>query len=258
MSDFTPQNGEPRRYKLIGCEIFYRELCLCAAQSRNIVDLQFLTQGLHDLRTEKMQERLQHEIDQTPPNHYDAILLGFALCNNGVAGLHHPDIPLVIPRAHDCIALFFGNRERFDAYFSESPGTYYKTAGWIERDSVNLEEGEPDDQSPFGALRTFEDYVEKYGEENARYLMEVMGGLHNYHRMTYIHMADLAPLPYDKETEALAGKSGLEYDRQDGKLDWLRRLVDGPWEENEFLIVPPGHCITPSHDEAVVKAEPKE
>lgn len=245
----------PLRLKLIACEIFYRELCLCVAQSPNIVDVQFLTQGLHDLRTEKMAERLQKEIDAARAERYSAVLLGFALCNNGIVGLGHSELPLVVPRSHDCIALFLGSRAAYDAYFNENPGTYYKTSGWIERDSENLEETREEDQSPFGALRSFEEYAEKYGEENARYIMETMGGLHNYSRFSYIHMPGLAPLPYDEDTRELARKAGFDFDRKAGDMRWLRALTDGPWPDDDFLIVPPGKRVAASHDEGVLRWE---
>jgi hypothetical protein len=242
--------------KLIACEIFYRELCLCAAKSKNIIDLQFVTQGLHDLRCEKMSERLQREIDAVDPDRHSGILLGYALCNNGIVGLTARGIPLIVPRAHDCIALFFGSRESYDAYFKEWPGTYFKTSGWIERDHENLEDVREEDQSPFGALRTFEQYVAKYGEENALYLMEVLGGLKNYQRMAYIDMPGLASLPYDEATRAQAEKSKLEFVRQQGALEWLQRFTDGPWDERDFLVVPPGHRIAASHGEDILRSEP--
>lgn len=240
---------------MIACEIFHRELCACVARSRNIVDLTFLSQGLHDLKSENMAARVQAEIDKTPPERYAAVLLGFALCNNGIVGLRHDALPLVVPRSHDCIALFLGSRRAYDTTFSENPGTYYKTSGWFERDHENLEDETVDTQSPFGALRTFEQYVEKYGEENARYLTETLGGLQNYDRMAFIDLPDLAPLPYASETRKQAEKTGLRFVLEKGSLQWLQRLADGPWDDGDFLVLPPGRRIAPSHDETILKAE---
>ena len=36
-------------YKVIACEIAFRELCYAAARSRNLIDIEFLTQGYHDI-----------------------------------------------------------------------------------------------------------------------------------------------------------------------------------------------------------------
>ena len=36
----------------------------------------------------------------------------------------------------------------------------------------------------------------------------------------------------------------------------IQALVDGPWDADRFLVVPPGRRIVPSFDEAVIKAVP--
>ena len=35
----------------------------------------------------------------------------------------------------------------------------------------------------------------------------------------------------------------------------IQELVDGPWDDARFLVVPPGHRVAPSYDDAVIKAE---
>ena len=110
-----------KRYALLSCEIIYREACLLAAEAENIVDVQFLPKGLHDMGQEKMSERLQEHITDLDEKVYDAILLGYGRCNNGVAGLRTKKTPLVIPRAHDCITFFFGSRQAYEAYFNSHP-----------------------------------------------------------------------------------------------------------------------------------------
>ena len=256
-SAFNPLAPErPLRLRLIACEIFYREICACVAASPNIVDIQFLTQGLHDLKSEKMSARIQEEINAADPEKYAAVILGFALCNNGIIGLGHPTLPVIVPRSHDCIALFMGSHQAYQTYFDGNPGTYYKTAGWMERDHTNLEDTSDETQSPFGPLHTFQAFVERYGEENARYLMETLGtGLQNYSRMSFIDLPGLAPLPYADETRAMAEKLGLTFDQVKGDISWLRRLTDGPWEDEEFLVVPPGKRIAASHGADILRAE---
>jgi hypothetical protein len=60
-----------------------------------------------------MSARIQESIDRVDPARHEAVLLGYGLCNNGVVGLHAP-VPLVISRAHDCITLLLGSRERYN------------------------------------------------------------------------------------------------------------------------------------------------
>ena len=140
MMDSTVQKGEqPRRLKFIGCEIIYREACRLAALSPHLVDVQFLRKGLHDLEKKDMLARLQEAVDAASADPaYRAVLLGYARCNDGVAGLRARRIPLVIPKAHDCITFFFGHRDRYKEYFDAHPGSYFHTTGWLERNDSTV------------------------------------------------------------------------------------------------------------------------
>ncbi len=243
-------SGAPR-YKLIACEILYRELCYCAALSPNIVDLEFLPKGLHDQGEEKMRARLQQAIDAVPQERYQAILLGYALCNNGIRGLSAP-LPLVVPRAHDCITLLLGSKERYQEVFRGNPGTYFQSPGWLERN----EAAEGGIAEQLGLRASYEDYVRQYGEDNARYLMEVLGdGLKNYSAYAYIGTGFGDFRHYERLTQADAQARGWSYSRLEGDPGLLRRLVDGPWDEAAFLVVPPGKHPVPSHDAGVIRAE---
>ena len=64
-----------------------------------------------------------------PPPKYDAILIGYALCSNGVVGLTSRRIPLVIPRGHDCITLLLGSKELYRDYFDSHRGIYWYSSG---------------------------------------------------------------------------------------------------------------------------------
>ena len=66
---------------------------------------------------------------------YDAILLGYALCGRGTEGLRAGKTQLVLPRAHDCIGLLMGSRQRYQAYFDTHPGVYFRSPGWVENQS---------------------------------------------------------------------------------------------------------------------------
>ena len=117
--------------KLIACEIAVRELYFTAARSPNLIDLEFLTQGHHDTPA-LGQKEIQKRIDAVAAGKYDAILLSYGLCSNILVGLTSSHTRLVIPRAHDCITLFLGSKERYQQSFTNQPGTYYFTSGWLE------------------------------------------------------------------------------------------------------------------------------
>jgi hypothetical protein len=119
------------RLKVIACEVLFREVCLCAAHSGNIISVEFLKRGLHD-NPDILRSDVQKRIDETDESIYEGILLGYALCSNGTVGIRARGIPLVIPRAHDCVTLFLGSKEKYKEHFADNPGTYYYTSGWLE------------------------------------------------------------------------------------------------------------------------------
>lgn len=247
------------RLKAIACEIAYREACYCAAVSRNIVDLEFVQKGWHDVETQKMCAELQRRIDKTETVPYDAILLLYGLCNNGVARLRAPAIPLVIPRAHDCITFFFGSRERYQEYFDSHPGTYFITTGWKERNAVKVLSPPQTIMGQLGLNRTYQEYVEKYGEENARFIMETIGGwTRNYSRYAYIEMGLADFLGYDAQTAEEAQNKGWEFERITGDISLIKKLFDGDWNPEDFLVVKPGEKICSTGDHRIIEAQPVE
>ena len=246
------------RLKVIACEIMFREICYCVCQSKNIVDITSLRKGLHDIGQKKMSKALQEEIDQVSKDQYEAILLGYGLCNNGVAGLTAGKIPLIVPRAHDCITLLLGSKERYREYFDAHPGTYFRSTGWIERNFLDEEHKGKDIPSQLGMNRTLEEYVVKYGEENALYLMETFekwNGLRNYDRIAYIDMGVGNFQEYEEKARKEASDKGWKFKRLNGDIGLLRRLIDGDWNQEEFLVVRPGEKIIPTYVGGIIRAQ---
>ncbi len=242
---------KPKRYRMIACAVLARECYHCAAVSPNIIDLKLIRQGLHDVGEKKMSSALQAELDETDPNKYDAILLGYGLCNNGIRNLR-ANIPIVAPRAHDCITLFLGSREKYLDYFNEHPGTYYRTTGWQERAQSNM--SNPDSTTRQMGMASYEEYVEKYGEDNAKYLWEVLGDhLRNYTDLTYIDVQIPGSRSRVPEAKEMAEEHSWGYSEVSGNVRLLHMLMDGEWNEDEFLVVPPGQTIEASHNDGIIE-----
>ncbi len=245
----------PLRLHLVCCEIFYREVCRLIADAPHRIDVEFLPKGLHDQGVERMRPRLQACLNAVPPGAADAILLGYGLCNNGAAGLVARHTRLVVPRAHDCITLFMGSRSRYRAYFDSHPGTYYRTTGWIEREDPDSA-GDDTVQRKLGLFMRFEELVEQYGEDNARYIMETMGtGVEHYSRLAYIRTGLPADDAFQARAETEAREKGWTFDAVQGSLDLLERLLGGRWDD-DFLVVEPGHTIAATYDDTVIRAVP--
>lgn len=250
--------------KVIACEIAFREICFAAAQSPHILDLEFLTQGLHDTPTRGCAQ-IQERVDAVPAGKYDAILLGYALCGNIIKGLTAPHTPLVIPRAHDCITFFLGSKERYQTLAETRAGLYYYTSGWLEclrrrGDKATPGTGQflPTRAGLGGsAAATFQEWVQKYGEEQARYLMEVMDQWTNHYTHGVLIEFDFTrPLKLREQVQAICAERGWQFEEMTGDLGLLRRWLDGEWDPKDFLIVQPQQRVAPSYDSGVITTEP--
>ena len=101
------------RIHIIACRIFARELSYLAAGSDNQVDITWVGRGLHNT-PEKLRSHLSDVVDglyeqmenKELEHRPDYIVLGYGLCSNAVVGIRCHDIPIVVPRTDDCIALF--------------------------------------------------------------------------------------------------------------------------------------------------------
>jgi hypothetical protein len=238
------------RFKLISCEVLFREMCHACAHSPHQVDVEFLPKGLHDLGGTPMAAKIQEVMDRTPEGVYDAILLGYGLCGNGLDGLAARHTPLVLPRAHDCIALLMGSAERHQAYFDGNPGTYYRSTGWLER-GKGLQQLT---HSTTGFDESLEAMIARYGEDNGRYLYEEMTRYRaQYSKLTFIETGLEAGGTFIAEAAAEAEEKGWSFERLRGDLEWLRRLVEGEWTEGGFVVAAPGQQIAASYDAGVVK-----
>ncbi|MBT3201381.1 MAG: DUF1638 domain-containing protein [Phycisphaerales bacterium] len=256
----------PKRLKFIGCEIIFREACALAAASPHRIDLEFLPKGLHDLETQDMHTTIQNAIDAVnPDDKYDAILLGYARCNDGVVGLTAGDIPLVIPRAHDCITLFFGSRDAYQEYFNDNPGTYYLTTGWIERGDYDPSgKSFQQQQAPLGqdsVLKklglddSYEEMVEKYGKDNADYIVQSMGNWRDgYSKILYLKMGVCDEKQFVDIAAERAKENNWELELRDGDTNLLAKLMNGRWDD-DILTVQPGQKITARNDDQVLGAE---
>jgi hypothetical protein len=244
------------RIKLISCEVFYRELCETIAHSPHQVDVEFLPKGLHDIGCTGMQARLQEVIGKVDESSYDQIVMGYGLCNNGILGITARTIPIVVPRAHDCMAIFFGSRKRYEAYFEQFPGTYFLTTGWIERGTAEGELSQLSISHSNGMDLTYEQMVEMYGEENAKYLFETLGDqTKHYKRMTFLKMGVEPNGSFEQRARERAAEKNLEFHQEEGNMRLIRMLVNGPWNDDEFLVVPPGYKIAVRYDDNVIGIE---
>ncbi len=159
---------------------------------------------------------------------------------------------LVLPRAHDCIALLMGSRERYQAYFERNPGAYYRSTGWLER-GKGLQQLT---HSTVGIDESLEAMIRKYGDDNGRYLYDELTRYRShYSKLTFIETGLEAGGTFLAEAAAEAARNGWSFERLPGDLAWLRRMVEGEWAETEFVVAAPGQRIVASYDAVVVRVQ---
>ena len=157
------------------------------------------------------------------------------------------------PRAHDCITLFLGSRERYLDYFQNNAGVFFQTTGWIERGEVNGELTQLTIGRKLKTQLSFEELVARYGEDNARYLWEELGNPEkHYGKITFIEMGIEPDSSYERRSRDKAESRHWKFEKVQGDMGMFQRLVDGIWNDSEFLIVPPGRFVAAPYDEGII------
>ncbi|MDD5260366.1 MAG: DUF1638 domain-containing protein [Methylacidiphilales bacterium] len=236
------------RIALLACAVFEREIELHAAGASHIAETRFFEVGLHD-RPDKLREALQAALDELDArNDIDAVVLAYGLCGCGTAGLQPHRHKFVIPRAHDCITVFMGSKERYAGQQKSCPTCYYYTPGW------NRERRVPGPDR-LESLRT--ELSKQFDEDNVDFLLESEREQWALHDTAFY--LDLGT--DDAETEAeyarrCADSLGWKFERMRGDPALLRDLLWGNWDSERFQIIEPGSRLANSTDANVMRAEP--
>lgn len=194
----------------------------------------FLDYGLHEFPRE-LTKTVQEQIGGiTEPSR---ILLGYGLCGNGLDGIQAGRHTLFIPRTDDCIAILLGSYQAYLKEFSEYPGTYYLTKGWLESGSDPLKE--------------HHQMVEKYGAENGEWFMDQQ--YMHYRRLVFVAHTreDLERYrPRALEVAEYCKRWGMKYEEVLGSDTYIRDLVKAIYtqleSDDQFLVIPPGGSIEQS------------
>ncbi|KAA3661871.1 MAG: DUF1638 domain-containing protein [Chloroflexi bacterium] len=191
-------------------------------------EVTYMDYGLHRVPN-KMTWTLQDAIDAVEQP--SLIVLGYGLCGNGLKGIQARQHTLLIPRTDDCIAILLGSREAYLREFESQPGTYYLSKGWLESGSNPLNE--------------YHEYIEKYGQEDAEWLMDTQ--YQNYERLVLVTQNETDMDTYRPQALEVADfckRWNMQYEEIVGSDQFVRRLVEVAAAldkaDDNFVVVPPG------------------
>jgi hypothetical protein len=236
----------PPRIAVITCAVLELEINHYRQGLGHVLHVETLEQGLHN-EPEKLRRTLQEAVTriETQFPAVDAIVLGYGLCSRGTEGVTTRRCKLVMPRAHDCITVLLGSKEGYAAYVKEHPGTYWYSPGW---NKCHI----PPGKERYDKL--YQQYVAKYGEDNAAFLMETeQQWFTAYSRATYVDLgvgATEADLQYTRDCAAWLKWS---FDHQHGDPSLLLAMLRGEWDASRFVVVEPGQTWRMTADEQVVE-----
>ena len=207
--------------------------------------------GLHDQPAD-LRSKLQaaiSELDQRED--IEAVVLAYGLCGRGTAELRSARHRLVIPRAHDCIAVFMGSKEAYAGHQRRCPTCYYFTPGW------NRERRVP---GPERVEYLKREMGKRFDAEDVEFLIETereQWAMHD--TATYLDLGT-----EDAEAEAAYARRcaqwlGWKFEPIKGDPQLFADLLWGRWEDPQrFQIVEPGWRLVQSADEAILGAQPGE
>ncbi len=218
--------------------MFKGELEAVKSESPHQLDIEFLELGEH-VQPAVLRTKLQAKINALTG--CDAILLVYGLCGTATAGLTSRDVPIIIPRSHDCCGILLGSRKRFEEIFRPMPSTPFASVGFATYGDY-FSDSESTRGNPYTRL------VEQYSEEEANYIWETMHPRLNgqLQPIYYIHTIPAPAIVEECRRAALS--AGREFRELNGDLRLIRMLLSGNWTDKEFLIVRPGESIRQTND----------
>lgn len=239
--------AENKPFGIIACDVlqFEVESRVERLQLKPLA-VRMLEMGKHDF-PDGLRKDLQGTVAELEDLGCRRLLFAYGLCSNSILGVKSRTAELVFPRAHDCITLFLGSKERYAAIQKKDPGTYWFSPGWSRGQRV---------PGPGHFERMEAQYREQFDEDEVEYLMEMEHDkFAHYNVAAYTDLGDGDVEASKGDAQAAAGMLGMDYREHPGDEGLLCRLLSGPWGEDEFLVVPPGQTAAYSPDERILRCE---
>lgn len=208
--------------KIIACEVMKEELLAITPNYQ--VEYEFIPMKLH-LYPQKLHKELQDILDRSLG--FSKIIIAFGLCGGATKNLKASDSPLIIPRVHDCLPLLLGSRAAYKHFVKEEKGTFYLSCGWMITEKNILSEHQR--------------VKEKYGDKKALRVLDRM--YDSYKKILFIHTSSTEEETTMQQSRQIAELLKLNYDTIQGNDAYIKKIVNGPWDEDDFANIKPFELI---------------
>ncbi|WDP93318.1 MAG: DUF1638 domain-containing protein [Desulfobacter sp.] len=220
------------------------------------LEFKFLEAGLHN-NPRLLKEKLQKAIDDiSAKGDGDRIIIGYGVCGKGTIGVRARQIPLVIPKVHDCIALFLGGDRAYKDQFQKFPGTYYLSAGWCQENTEPMSQRRQ--RVWMGSEKVvYDDLLNSHGKETADTTFAFFNSWQkNYQRAAYIETGAGQASKYEKQAREMARAYGWAYEKIQGSHALIGKMMTADRTDGQILFVPPDHVIGFDAITATLSARP--
>lgn len=211
---------------IVACRTLADELRLAVRETGCLYPILWIESGLHT-DPDSLRKRLRGELDHL--ENVGLVLLVFGYCGNALLGLRPEGFHLIFPRVDDCITLMLGSGARRNEICTGC-GTYFLTKGWLDYERNIWVE--------------YQTSVKRFGKEKARRIFGSM--LKHYQRLGVIDTGAYDLPRFLERTKDIADELALRLQVIEGTLDYMKRLLTGPWD-GDFIVISSGETVTLEH-----------
>jgi len=210
--------------QVVACETIRNELTAAMARLGLDYPIIWLEGGLHN-SPDRLRIRLA-EVLAEADGQCERLLLTLGYCGGGVNELKTGGYTTILPLADDCLSLLLGSMSARKA--SARLPTYYLTDGWLHHEN--------------NVVSDYERLAARDGQAKADRITRLM--LRHYRRFGLVETGAYDLKRTMKRVAPLAERLGLSVESLPGDASWLVRLLNGPYEKGEFLVLPPRTELT--------------
>lgn len=211
---------------IIACRTIADELNMAIEETACSYPILWIESGLH-LYPDSLKKKLQEELDHI--TNVDQVLMAFGYCGNSLLGITPPTYKMIFPRVDDCITLLLGSCEKRKS-ISDEMGTYFLTHGWLQYEKNIWSE--------------YQEAIQRYGKSRADKIYKVL--LQHYKRLGVIETGAYQLEEFLEKTHVIAEDLKLCHQVIPGTLQYIKKLLTGPWDE-DFITIQPGETVTFAH-----------